>query len=524
MHEMGGDGVKRDEGPQDFPAMPAMPDKGELVFGLVGPMGVDLTRVCQALASQLKAVGYESHVIALSQLIRPYIGKPPFSGDEFQRISTLMDEGTALRRVSRQADIVARLGLTEIMSVRQSITGDRRQPAGSVAYIVRSFKREEEVTLFRNVYGKAFTLISVYAPRETRRRNLASRFQGIHQDSAGPDELAVRMIARDFAEEGRLGQQVSEAFPLADFFVTTGSLTHLESNLRRLVRLTFGDAFIAPTRDEQSMFFAQAAALRSMDLSRQVGAAVTNADGDLLATGCNEVPKFGGGFYWADDAGAARDVELGYDSNATIKMELVTDAFRRMQQRDWLAPTQRDRRAEELARDSLLGEAAFFRESRLFDVIEFGRAVHAEMAAITQAAKEGRSLKGARLYCTTFPCHLCARHIVASGIEEVLFIEPYEKSRTDQLFQDSISVEPTEPSPRRANFRAFVGVAPRRYMQLFAVGAVSRKTRDGMVVPSHAIVGGPRLRHIVPSYVFVEEMMIKGMVAVAQMPDTDGQS
>ncbi len=32
----------------------------ELVFGVVGPTGVDLDKVCDALGSQLKSVGYES--------------------------------------------------------------------------------------------------------------------------------------------------------------------------------------------------------------------------------------------------------------------------------------------------------------------------------------------------------------------------------------------------------------------------------------------------------------------------------
>lgn len=483
-------------------------NKCELVFGLVGPTGVDLTRVCEAITAQLKAVGYETRTITLSKLILPFTGGGAKITNEFERIDVLMTEGTSLRRETGQADIVARLGLAEIRSVRRSITGSPKEPAASgVAYIVRSFKRPEEVQLFRDVYGKAFTLISIYAPRETRKKNLAGKLQGVQHHGSGPEELAVRLIARDFSEDGRLGQQVSGAFPLADFFLTSGSLSQVESSLRRLVRLTFGDPYISPSRDEQGMFFAQAAALRSLDLSRQVGAAIATPDGDIVATGCNEVPKFGGGLYWEGDEGIARDVEVGFDSNARIKTELVADAFQRMQRRGILISTMLQKAPEELARDAIDGKYAFIRESRLFDVIEFGRAVHAEMAAITQAARQGKALQGTKLYCTTFPCHICARHIVASGIEEVLFIEPYEKSRTDQLFADSISVEPHEPSPKRANFRSFVGVAPRRYLEYFSM-TTERKMRDGKVVAGDAIALVPRIRRIVPTYLFVEERMI----------------
>lgn len=486
--------------------MPLRAARPELVFGLVGPTGVDLGRVCQALTAQLRHVGYDSEVITLSQLIVPFTGASPKRGNEYERIDALMTEGTQLRRSTGQADVVARLGLAELRARRAALTGDADAPSGAgVAYILRSFKRAEEIQLFRDIYGDAFTLISVYAPREVRKNNLARKFQGLHTRDAGPEELAMRLIARDFSEEGPLGQNVSDAFPLADFFVTSGSSNQLESSLRRLVRLVFGDPFISPSKDEQGMFFAQAAALRSLDLSRQVGAAITDTNGAIITTGCNEVPKFGGGLYWEDDEHVARDLELGHDANVKVKTELVTDALARMKHQGWLNPQISDRSPEALAAEALHGPTAFFRQSRLFDVIEFGRAVHAEMAAITQAASEGRRLQGARLYCTTFPCHLCARHIVASGIVEVLFIEPYEKSRTKQLFGDSISVEPLEPSPQRANFRSFVGVAPRRYMEFFAMGHAPRKTKDGDAAD---IVLAPRLRRFVPGYVFIERQML----------------
>ena len=41
------------------------------------------------------------------------------------------------------------------------------------------------------------------------------------------------------------------------------------------------------------MFAAKAAALRTLDLSRQVGAAIFSADGEIISMGSNEVPKAG---------------------------------------------------------------------------------------------------------------------------------------------------------------------------------------------------------------------------------------
>ncbi len=52
-------------------------------------------------------------------------------------------------------------------------------------------------------------------------------------------------------------------------------------------------------------------------------------------------------------------------------------------------------------------------------------AVHAEINAILLAAKNGHSTKGAKLYCTHQPCKECAKQIVNSGIEEVIFSQSY---------------------------------------------------------------------------------------------------
>jgi deoxycytidylate deaminase len=109
----------------------------------------------------------------------------------------------------------------------------------------------------------------------------------------------------------------------------------------------------------------------------------------------------------------------------------------------------------------------------LRDIIEFMRAVHAEMAAITSAAKRGVSVDGCVMYATTFPCHECARHIVAVGISEVYFIDPYPKSRVPEMFEDSIVVD--REAKGKVRFRAFTGIAPRLYAEAFS----APNRRDG---------------------------------------------
>ena len=52
-------------------------------------------------------------------------------------------------------------------------------------------------------------------------------------------------------------------------------------------------------------------------------------------------------------------------------------------------------------------------------------AIHAEQNAIIQAAKLCISIEGATLYCTHYPCTICAKMIVNAGIKRVIYIHPY---------------------------------------------------------------------------------------------------
>jgi len=485
----------------------------ELVFGFVGPTGIDLEKVCDVLRAQLRSLQYDCEEIRLSNLITTFVGASADFENDYDRIKTLMNRGTALRENTEQADIVARLAIADIRRARVERSGHVRKPARRTAYLVRSFKRPEEVELFRQVYGKAFTLISVYASRAWRTQFLKKKISStLSSDKSHAAEYAAELISIDHDEEGKkLGQRVGKTFPLADFFVTSESRPELERNLKRLAHLTFGNPYISPSRDEQAMFFAKAAALRSLDLSRQVRAAIISQDGELLTTGCNEVPRFGGGLYWAEDQFVERDYERGLDSNVSVKREIIKDIFDRLKGKQQLATEAMLKSSAELADEALFENGAYLKDSQVFDVIEFGRAVHAEMSAISQAARSGVRLQDSRLFCTTFPCHICARHIVASGVREVVFIEPYEKSRAQELFGDSISVEPAEPSPTRTNFRAFVGVAPRRYLDFFEAQG-GRKTDDGKIRPLDEQSATPRIKRFVFTYTYAEAFAIDAIV------------
>jgi cytidine deaminase len=230
------------------------------------------------------------------------------------------------------------------------------------------------------------------------------------------------------------------------------------------------------------MFHAFAAAARSSSLARQVGAAICTKDGDLVSIGCNEVPKAFGGSYWSGDANDGRDHILEGDTNDAIKRDLLIDLLNRMKKGGWLVEG-----VAILDDEALLGkafaESSPLRKAQLMNITEYGRAVHAEMSAISDAAKRGVSVQGCTLFTTTFPCHNCAKHIIGAGIARVVYLEPYPKSFAHTLYSDSVGIDLEQPDQSRVPFCPFVGIAHRQFFPLFQMGRISRKATDGKIVP-----------------------------------------
>ena len=64
--------------------------------------------------------------------------------------------------------------------------------------------------------------------------------------------------------------------------------------------------------------------------------------------------------------------------------------------------------------------------------------VHAEQNAISDAARRGVSLSGSRAYVTHFPCIVCAKLLVAAGINEIKFHFDYNNNpMVDEIFKES---------------------------------------------------------------------------------------
>ena len=75
---------------------------------------------------------------------------------------------------------------------------------------------------------------------------------------------------------------------------------------------------------------------------------------------------------------------------------------------------------------------------------ELCRGLHAEQNSIIQAALHGVSVKDATLYCTNYPCVICAKMIINAGIARVIFREGYSDQLSREMLQEA-KVEVTQP-------------------------------------------------------------------------------
>lgn len=453
---------------------------GELVIGLVAAIGTDLDTVRQLLGQCLSDVGYKVFEVRMTRDVIPLVADiVAHNPNDFEaRTTAYMNAGNAARERTNEHGILALGAATRIAALRKDREETVQGESAKRAYIISSVKHPAEVNTLRMIYPEGFYLIGVHQDKSDRREFL------IHQKQMAP-KCADSLIKRDEEEldGGRTvkhGQQVTETFHLSDFFIrlskqkndgdTDGQEMKVRNSLSRVVNLLFGNHFLTPTFDEFAMYMAFAASLRSADLSRQVGAVIAR-DGQVLATGANDCPRFGGGLYWpevnqssgeCEDARQGRDFKRGGDSNVFERVRII-DQVLAMADGVFQEAIKSNPSARDAFHERLKG-------GQLDDLTEYGRVVHAEMEALLSCARAGISPKHATVYGTTFPCHNCAKHIIAAGITRVVYIQPYQKSKAFEFHDEAIKLgfQGDGAAESKVIFEPFVGVGPRRFFDLFS--------------------------------------------------------
>lgn len=460
----------------------------QIVIALCGPLGTPLHEVARNFKDLLISTdyGYEHvEIIRLSDEIRNKCKL-----DQNSSIKELIDKGNELRK-DHGNNILAKLAIKKISIAREQERADKlsakrsEQPElfsdisdDSVhipnstlrwCHIIDSIKHIDELNLLRSVYGDMLHVVGVYSPIELRISRLEGKLKG-----GGIHEL----IDRDSGEEISHGQRVEDTFPQADFFLRVEKTTdsHRRNRVKRFLDLMLGTVIGTPTINERAMYAAFSAARNSACLSRQVGASIANDKGEILATGWNDVPKAFGGLYQTEGDGLNSDedrrcwnMDGGVCSNDQEK-DVISEYIVQELIREGVVSQDKQSQAVSIIR----------KKTQLKGLIEFSRAVHAEMHALLNAGvSSGQKLNGSSLFVTTYPCHSCARHLVAAGIKEVIFLEPYRKSLATRLHQDAITEN--ENDETKVRILPFDGVAPSRFLKFFSAHPSGRKDGGRMI-------------------------------------------
>ena len=443
--------------------------RADIYIGIVAPTGIRRASFEAKLEAALERFGYDLRLWRVSDLLDTYRDIKIRRELPGAYLKSAMDAGSSLRNKVGN-DCLAR-------SVMLAINESRTANDPPRVHAIWSLKHPEEVACLRLSYGGSFHLIGLYAYHYERMKELLFR-KGMTESDA------IEAIQRDEDESGHAhGQKTRDTFQLADVFIPWDT-SPTPADLERFFGLVFGHPTTTPTLDEHRMFLAFASSTRSGELGRQVGAVLTDSYGDVLATGSNDVPRRGGGSYWPDDDDQ-RDYVKGHDSNTACRQELMKKIAGELNVKD----------PEALA--------AKLNDTSLRNITEYGRAVHAEMDALLACSRTGHSTRDTTLYVTTYPCHNCARHLIAAGVRRVVYVEPYPKSLALALHEDDM--EKCDPGKSQSVQdgkvcrEPFVGIGPRRFFDYFSVNLGSgyllqRKAADGSVLKPDPLKAAPRVQ------------------------------
>ena len=475
-------------------------NEGELIIGIVSAVGTESNRVSNRLKDRLRGFGYDVEEIRVSSILPKLV---PETKNEYERIKHYMNVGDKLREESSNNAILA-AGVAQEISKKR---GDSSKPCKK-AYIIISLKHPSEVEYLRKIYADGFYLIGIHADEKRRHKYLTD-------DKSLSQLEAKELIKIDEDESLEHGQKTRDTYHLSDFFINLGKNDDVVKNrLQRFLELIFSHPYKNPTFDEFAMFMAFNSSVRSGDLSRQVGAVISR-DNQIIATGANDVPQSGGGLYWATvdtETGEVKDHQDGkdytrdIDSNKQTQAEIIKEIAQSLIEKGLVAS------------DQEVNLAKILKESKISDLTEFGRIVHAEMDALLSCSRGGIPTIDAVLYCTTFPCHNCAKHIVASGIKRVVYVEPYPKSRALDFHSESIQLktelDATDLDENLVVFEPFIGVGPRRFLDLFSMSLGSgsklkRKNKDGTTLDWDKSTAPIRTPLLTKSYLEIEQAAIE---------------
>ncbi len=482
----------------------------ELILGVCSPIGSNREIVIESIKNRLKDYDYNVTIIKLSKFIEEYSDKEyqdeAGKTEAYTKLMHKIEGGDSLRKKFNNNSILVELAIKQIREERK-VKETTSATSRRVCYIIDSLKNIEELKLLRSIYRELFYLFSIFSPENERIEKLIEK--GLSKSEAED------IISTDEFEDILHGQNVRDTFIEADFFVRISETnkSEIKEKIEKYFHLIFNSDIITPNNHETAMYFAKSAAGNSACLSRQVGATITDSNGVTIARGWNDVPKFGGNLYRDTDINPKRCKDLGYCSNIKHRDSIFDDIEENVnkllnennenEEKSTLKVVKRNDLTKEIM--------SIIKNSRFKNIIEYSRSIHAEMHAIIIGSQlTGDKMVGGNLYCTTYPCHNCARHIILAGIKNIYYIEPYKKSLGMTLHNDALTENENESN--KVRLLPYDGVAPRRYLDFFSMNNSERKKINGEKIVADLKTIKPKMRLSLQAIPTLENQAIQALV------------
>ena len=255
-------------------------------------------------------------------------------------------------------------------------------------------------------------------------------------------------------------QNVESCLQDADIFINNERDNEnrllLKKKLVRYVSLIMNPGLVLPTPVERCMQFAYTAKLNSGCISRQVGAAITDADYHLLAIGWNQQPE-------GQLPCSYRDLcSLHYKWSKESYSEYECDDTEAIQERIKAPVTDLLSKPECPLNEK--GKLPAFCFKDLYNSITGSnnqvhpRSLHAEETAFLNLKQF--DCTGGILFTTSSPCELCSKKARYMGIKTIYYIEPY----AGLSFSHVLKIGAISTQPKLLLFSGAVG---RAYTQLY---------------------------------------------------------
>lgn len=418
----------------------------------------------QPLADKIKK--YKSFLLTEIHELRKAIDNKVVMDTKDSLFKKYQEWGNSIRRYGSVSDKSSPTGNPSTLSQKinqvvkmlrdyNDYAGEKKQPT---FIVIDALRNPYEVLYFRERYS-SFYLMSVTTDEKVRKENLHNQ-QYTKAAIESMDAMENPEKEKDM-EPAFYEQDIAKCVGLSDIFISHDGTPEkrnkdLKVQLIRFVSLMLHPGLISPTPQERMMQIAYTAKLNSGCISRQVGAAVSDANFSVKSIGWNTAPQGQVPCTLCNFCNLVKRL----DDDAFSDFERNDDAFRTAIER---VDAEYKKHGEDIINDRGLSHTFCFKDLYIYHTGKENqvhtRSLHAEENAFLQLAKYGcTGIEGGKLFVTASPCELCSKKSYQLGIKQIYYIDTYPGIAMQHIISSG------DKRPKLIHFNGAIG---RAYINLY---------------------------------------------------------